>query len=247
MLVRNPNASVRQNYVRRTIPSALATIAMLVGTALHAQTLTFLDGNFSGWTFGATGTATVVREPGFGISGGNMDPRLNITTTSGPLVYGTAYNPLWVTSNALAGASYDFSVNFLSGPGAFGQGQGIALVIQQGSGLYLGSFLGVTGTSFGSWSLFSASGTFNAANFNLVGGTGNPSLGGGIPTVFGFAGANGNSATLTNYYDNAGLIVRNSTTTVPEPASFALVAAGLAVVTAVSRRRARPATSSSRS
>src|SRR6266550_4677228 len=98
------------------------------------------DGDFSAWTFDATGTATVTREA----SGGNPDARLNITTISGPSVEGLAIKSDFSTSDTLAASTFTLSLDVLSGPGAFADGQEIELLVEQGGTIY-GTGLGVTG------------------------------------------------------------------------------------------------------
>lgn len=221
---------VSRLHSRHVISAASLLAAVLVSTPTNAQT--FSDGDFASWTFGATGTATVTRE----VSGGNPGPRLNITTVSGSTVHGTAINSLWTTSGALVGTSFTLSVDFLSGPGAFGQGQALGLLMQQGNGLYY-SQLGVTGTS-ASWSNFSRAAVFNPLSFGLIAGSGplNPLLTGGTLTKFGFAGLNTASGTLTNYYDNVRLTIA-PVTTVPEPTTLVLLTGGLLGVGVIARRR----------
>jgi len=62
-------------------------MALCIATvAIPAYAASIIDGDFNAWSFGATGTATVSRES----AGGNPGARLNITTVSGPTVWGTA-------------------------------------------------------------------------------------------------------------------------------------------------------------
>lgn len=183
-----------------------------------------LDGDFTSFSFDSTGTATVVREA----SGGNSGARLNITTISGALVHGTALKTDFVTFSALEGTNFQFSLDVLSGPGGFGQGQGIHLLVEQGGAIY-GKNLGITGWPFNSWGTVSFNDTFEASSFELLIGSGpaNPDLDGGVATRFGFSGRNSSSGTLTQYYDNFRLegpaIVGSA---VPEPPSLAIFGLG---------------------
>ena len=182
------------------------------------------DGDFTSFSFNSTGTATVVREA----SGGNPGARLNITTISGDLVYGTALKTDVVSFSALEGTSFQLSLDVLSGPGGFGQGQGIHLLVEQGGAIY-GKRLGITGWPFNTWDTISFNDTFEASTFELLIGSGpaNPNLDGGVATRFGFAGRNSRSGTLTQYYDNFRLegpsLLGSS---VPEPPSIAILGFG---------------------
>lgn len=90
------------------------------------------DGDFLAWSFSSTGTATVTREA----NGGNTGPRLNLTTVSGPSVYGTAIMTDFSTIAQLAGASFSLSIDVLSGPGSNGQGQAIMILVEQAGTFY---------------------------------------------------------------------------------------------------------------
>ena len=190
------------------------------------------DGDFTNWMFDATGTATVSREAADGKPGA----RLDVTTVSGSLVYGTAILTTQVIPSPLQGESFTLSLDFLSGPGAFGAGQAIQLLVEQQGSIY-GTFLDVTGYSV-SWSMFSKSGTFNETSFaRLIGsGPANPDFSGNTPTNFGFAAGNEMSGTLTQYYDNFSL-QSPAIAAVPEPETYALMLAGLGLVGFAVRRR----------
>jgi len=158
-----------------------------------------VDGDFSTWTFGATGTATVTREG----AGGSSGARLNVTTVSGAAVYGTAINSDFSSDVPLAGVPFALLLDVRSGPGAFGQGQGIELVVEQNGTIY-GTSLGVTGFPHGSFDPITFSGTLNAESFTRLLGEGpsTPQFDGTVLTRFGFAAGNASSGTLTQYYDN---------------------------------------------
>ena len=202
-------------------------LTVALATAFHclassdARAGILYDGDFSAWSFGATGTASVVREA----SGGNLGARLNITTISGAEVYGTAVKTDYSTSVGFAGDPFSLSLDVKSGPGSFGDGQRILLLVEQ-SGTIYGKSLANTDYPH-NWDTLTFTGAFNAAEFPRLLGPG-PSLPNfnGAPTSFGFAGGNANSATLTQYYDNFQL----DSPAVPEPSCIGSVIAGIAVL-----------------
>src|SRR5580765_7444312 len=87
----------------------------------------------SGWTFSSFGssggTASAVVEG----SGGNPNARLNVTTVTGGsgTAGGTAIRSGVSTVTPLSGTSFTLQLDVLSGAGAFGQGQAIALLVEQ--------------------------------------------------------------------------------------------------------------------
>jgi hypothetical protein len=208
----------------------LAVVALLSGVPVTAHALTVVDGDFTDWSFDATGTATA----GVEAAGGNPGANINITTVSGPIVYGTAIKNDFSTSAALEGQAFTLSLDVKSGPGAFGDGQLVALLVEQGGSLYAIN-LGTTGfpLDFDTREFDSA---FVAAAFTRLLGAGSatPDFSGGTPTRFGFAGANSSSNTLTQYYDNFTLDIPE----VPEPGSALLLASAAAALRSA-RRRAR--------
>lgn len=210
-------------------PLVLATTIALCASSAAANTIA--DGDFTNWAFDTTGTATVSREA----TGGNPDGHLNVTTLSGSLVYGTAIFTSTATLNALQGESFGFSVDVLAGPGSYGAGQAIQLLVEQNGAIY-GNFLDTTG-SHATWNTFSASGTFDQSAFSRLIGAGpvNPDFSGGTLTRFGFAAGNESSGTLTQYYDNFSL-TSPAIAPVPEPETYALLLAGLGLVGFAARR-----------
>ena len=159
----------------------------------------------TGWTFSsygfAAGTASAVVEG----TGGNPGARLNITTvtpTAADIAFGTA---VLATSTAApaAGAAFTLNIDVLSGPGAFGGGQAIQLLVQQGGSVYAIS-VGATGFPLSTFTTLAFSGNFNGGSFTRISGAGpaTPSFDGTTPTTYGFAAGNSLSATLTQYYDN---------------------------------------------
>ena len=186
-------------------------IAMALGLALASgnsnAAVVFNDGDFSTWSFGSFatgGSATMSREA----TGGNPGARLNVTTVTASLAesaFGTGIKTDYSTTAALAGTGFTLTLDVLSGAGAFGQGQGLNLLVEQGGSVYALA-LGITNVQ-AAFTTLAFSGTLNAASFTLVagGGPAQPDFSGGTTTRFGFAAGNTNSATLTQYYDNVRL------------------------------------------
>src|SRR5439155_25359270 len=102
----------------------------------------------------------------------------------------TAIKHDFTTSIPFEGNTFTFSVDFLSGQGASGNGQALLLLVQQGSDIY-GLPLGVTGVQ-ANWTTLVFNGTFNQAAFSHILGPGAPTphFTSGVPTQFGFAGQN---------------------------------------------------------
>ena len=71
---------------------------------------TLIDGDFTSWTFGATGAGSVTREA----AGGNPGARINLTTmTANSTVYGTAIKNDFFTNVPFAGDSFTLSLDIL--------------------------------------------------------------------------------------------------------------------------------------
>jgi len=221
----------------------LAAVVMLSVPAAQAAVV-FNEGDFSAWTFGSYavggGTATMTREA----AGGNPGARLNVTTVTNSLAqsaFGTGIKSDFSTSTALAGTGFTVILDVLSGAGAFGQGQAVQLLVEQGGAVYAYP-LGITSVQAAFTSL-AFTGVFNAASFTLVSGSGpaTPNFSGGVVTRFGIAAGNTNSATLTQYYDNVRLDLAvvgaaASTADIPTLSTWALIATILLLVTLASRR-----------
>ena len=185
--------------------------SLMLGTCLTlmvtvAQAETIADGTFAGWRFGSYGvggSATAVVEP----TGGSPGARLRVTTATLPAdtAYATAIKPDFVTKAALAGARFTLTLSVLSGGGAFGDGQAIALLLEQNGALYALP-VGITSVQ-GNFATLPFSGTLTAGPFTRVAGGGptQPVLDGSVETRFGFAAGNSGSLTLTQYFDNFGL------------------------------------------
>ena len=218
---------------------AALALSIYLATNAAGAAIVFNEGDFSTWTFGSYGagggTASATREA----AGGNPGARVNVTTVTSSLAqtaFGTGFKNDYSTTQALAGTPFTLTLDVLSGAGAFGQGQAIQLIVEQGGAVYALP-LNVTNVQ-PAFATQSFGGTFNAASFTLVSGAGpaTPNFGGGVTTRFGFAAGNSNSATLTQYYDNVQLdlnpivAVAPSAANIPVmgPAMLALLAALLA-------------------
>jgi hypothetical protein len=192
------------------------TVAITIATHLlvssNAQAATLTDGDFSSWSFNANGTATVLREA----TGGNPGARLNFTTNSGPLVYGTAIKSDFVTNTPFEGDAFSLSLDVLGG---FGLGQFMDILVEQSGNIYSYN----RGVTFArpNFTTLTFNGIFNQSNFQRLIGSGasRPDFTSGVATRFGFAGGNNNSGTLTQYYDNFKLDSNAVATAVPEPTS----------------------------
>ncbi len=179
----------------------IATVG-LVSYMSHTYAAVITDGEFSGWSFASVGegTATVLQEA----SGGNPDERVNITTVTrrGITAWGTAIKPDYSTNRVLKDTQFVLELDVLSGRGAFGDGQAIALLVEQNSSIYAKP-LDVTGYPR-NWDTLSFQSTFTEDSFTLWAGSGPsiPDFSGNTNTKFGFAGGNSWSNTVTHYYDN---------------------------------------------
>ena len=159
----------------------------------------------SGWTFGQFGsnggTASAVVEA----MGGNPNARLNITTVTGNTGTGGATALLSGASVAtpLSGTGFTLQLDVLSGPGAYGDGQSIYLLVEQNGSVYIQN-LGITGYPLNSFTTQQFNGTFSPGSFSLLsgGGPANPTFDGVASMRVGFAAANSISNNLTQYYDN---------------------------------------------
>lgn len=202
---------------------AIVVAGSLLSTAARALDVLDCCDWATGWSFSSyganAGTATATVEP----SGGNPGARLNMTTVT-PTPADTAFATAVLTTSTMpapsSGTSFTLSLDVLSGAGAFGQGQAIQLLVQQGSAVYATS-LGITGFPLNPFTTLSFGGTFSAASFTLVSGAGpaTPSFDGSTSTQFGFAAGNNNSATLTQYYDSFRLAISSGA---PGPAAVAV-------------------------
>lgn len=198
--------------------------------ATHADILV-ADGRFADWALEDSGIATVVVEP----DGGNPGARVSITTTStGGKAMGFAVKNDLSTDLALEGLSADFSIGVKSGPGAFGSGQAIGLLVEQGGVMYRKT-LGLTGFPR-DWDPVGFTTTLNGADF--IAGALTADLGGGVDTRFGFFAFNTLSPQLTNHYDNFELVIRGID--IPEPASTALLCPSMIAIVGRLRPRRRP-------
>jgi hypothetical protein len=176
-------------------------LCVLLASPVAAQIVS--EGDFSTWIFGAGGdaaTSTVTREA----TGGNPDARLNLTNHGGCClnVFGRAHDPDQV-STSLEGLPFTLSLDVLDGPGSFGQGQAISLLVEQGGVLYSRS-LGLTFVGHSpTFDTLQFPSSFVASQFSRLDGmAGIPNFDGSVATRFGFVGSNSGSGDLTMYYDN---------------------------------------------
>jgi hypothetical protein len=90
-----------------------------------------------------------------------------------------------------SGTTFVMKIDALSGAGAFGQGQCILALAEQGGSVY-GSSVGITGFPLNSFTTLTFSGTFLAGNFSKLTGPGpaTTTFDGSTPTRFGFAAGN---------------------------------------------------------
>jgi hypothetical protein len=189
-----------------------AAWVVLVGFAFWAGTasaVTVSDPSdwASGWVYSTvevsgTGTAGFVVLP----AGGNPGARLastTVTPTGADTAFGAALYQLASFAAPTSGTPFVMHLDVLSGPGGFGQGQGVQVLVEQAGSVYQTS-VGITGFPFNTFTTLTFNGTFTSGAFVKVSGAGatNPSFDGVTPTTFGFAVGNNMSATLTQYYDN---------------------------------------------
>jgi exosortase sorting signal-containing protein len=239
--------------MNRSVALAAVVLNVLLSSTALAVDITDCCDWTSGWSFssyavnGGSATATVEG------SGGNPGARLNITTvtpTAADTAFGTALLTTSTTPAPLSGAAFTLRIDALSGAGAFGQGQAIQLLVQQGGAVYAAS-LGITGFPLNSFTTLTFGGTFTPAAFTLVSGAGpaTPTFDGSTPTLYGFAAGNNQSAVLTQYYDNFRLTIpslgigggASAATPVPTLSEMSVVALAflLAAVVMLRRRRTR--------
>ena len=161
----------------------------------------------SGWVFSmveisGVGTATSTVEP----TGGNPNARLNATTftpAGTDVAFGAALYQAGSVAAPPSGTAFVMKLDVLSGPGGFGGGQAVQVLVGQGVSLYQAN-VGITGWPLSSFTTLTFNGTFTSGAFTKVSGPGpaTPSFDGVTPTSFGFAYGNSLSGTLTQYYDN---------------------------------------------
>ena len=177
--------------------------------------ITISDGDFSNWTFGSwiyhedkgqSATMTVESYYDSKSYKGRMT-RINATThntqeDAGAGAYGIKSD--FSTSLRLAGSPYRLTLAVLKGPGAFGDGQGMGLVVEQNKSVYMAyTHPGIVGIP-SVWTTKTFTGMLVASTFVKVKGSGPayPDFSSGVPTKFGFSGSNTWSITVTMYYDD---------------------------------------------
>jgi len=231
--------------MKKSVVIAAAAFA-LAGAQAHAAVVSDCCDWSSGWTFSSygfgVGTATATVEG----SGGNPGARLNITThTPGApdTAFGTAVLDSVSTPAPTSGAAFTLTLDVLSGAGAFGQGQGIQLLVEQGGSVYAMG-VGITGFPLSSFTTLNFNGNFNAGSFAKIsgGGPATPSFDGSTTTSYGFAAGNNQSGDLTQYYDNFQLTFNSgappaSIVPVPAVSPWTLPFLGLLIAAVVFLRR----------
>ena len=104
---------------------------------------------------------------------------------------------------ALEGLPFTLFLDVLDGPGAFGQGQAIPLLVEQGGILYSRS-LGLTFATHADVRHGAVSRHLRRHPFSRLDGmAGTPNFDGTVATRFGFLAANTGSGDLTMFYDNS--------------------------------------------
>jgi hypothetical protein len=198
-----------------------------------AHALMITNGDFSNWTFGATGSAIVT----------NKGSYIDVTTISGPVVYGTAIKSDFSTLLPIDNASFTLQLDVKSGPGDFGEGQAIMLLVEQDAGIY-GKWLGDTYVHQ-DWDTLSFTGSLVENTFPLLMGSGPayPNFTGNVETYFGFAGGNHISGVLTQYYKNFNLDIESVGNNLPVPESDTLLLFGAGIIGLIILRFGRKASS----
>jgi hypothetical protein len=193
--------------LRIFIASLSALTAALWLSVASAVTVSDPSDWSTGWVYSTievagTGSANFSVEP----AGGNPGARLNSTTvtpTGADTAFGAALYQTGTFAAPVSGTPFVMKLDALSGAGGFGQGQAVQVLVSQGGTIYQAS-VGVTGWPLNTFTTLTFNGTFTAAAFAKVAGSGPaaPAFDGVTPTTFGFAVGNNMSATLTQYYDN---------------------------------------------
>ena len=198
------------------------TLSLFASAALFipsASAVTIIDGDFSTWALGSAGVGT-----GYAISdstSGNPGARLYVFTnaTTNAFVMATAIKTDFLLTSPIANQQFSLSLDVLSGSQAFGEGQAIWLLMEQGGSIYADQ-VGVTGYPH-NYDTVTFSDTFIESNFVRLTGSGSntPDFTTGIPTHVGFGAGNFISQT-DQYYDNFRLNI------VPEPSAAFLLSTG---------------------
>jgi len=234
----------------KTLASVVvATAAALWVNVASAITISDPTDWASGWVYSTievagAGTANFSVES----TGGNPGPRLNSTTvtpTAADTAFGAAMYQAGSVPAPLTGTPFVMRIEALSGPGGFGQGQGLQVLVGQAGSLYQ-TAVGITGWPLNTFTPITFNGTFTAGAFAKVSGPGpaTPSFDGVIPTTFGFAVGNNKSATLTQYYDNWSItfavpVVASAPVPTMSTMSLLLLSMLIGLAAFVARRRSR--------
>lgn len=215
-------------------------LLLLVSSQGLALTMTVGDGDFSHWSFSQVvgngpdawnyATTTTIADPSD--AGNTILDNTTRSYTGGKSAWGVALFNGFVFDPGVSGGldAISMQYDFLSGPGAFGNGQAIDIVLFQDNHFY-GVYTGGTRLS-SSWTtrttdqygISDFDHSWAGDSFDAVLQLPDWSANGG-PIQFGFAAGNHISRTLTNYYDNWSISI--DFTSIPEPSTILLLGLGL--------------------
>jgi hypothetical protein len=225
-------------FSRVAVPICGVIAAMLAAGTARADIL-ISDGDFTNWSynsFGTVGGSTAM----FEATGGDPGANIQITTLSpGGQGGATAIKDDYTTTGVdFEGSAFTFSFDVSNSANAFGNGQQIELLVQQGGNIY-GDHVGKTGIGPTPPTYYSVSfnGTIAASDFSLLNGSGSatPDFSGGTATQFGIGAYNISTPALTQNYDNYSLDI--ATTSVPEPTPVVWLSTVLTGTCLLMRRR----------
>jgi hypothetical protein len=195
------------------ISSACFAAAITVSAA-QAQTVSIKGTTFDHWFL--TSWATLGGAASFSIIPQGDTPQHGLECTTftqnAPNEQGMCiaiFDPVTVKT-PIAGDSYTVSLKFLSGRGAYNEGQGLYVVFLQQGNVYILPL----GDTFVKrrWTGASFTGSLDATNYLKLtpGGfvSAAPDLSSGIPTKIGFAAVNYASAPISTYYDDVAITIQ---------------------------------------
>jgi hypothetical protein len=195
----------------------LVLTAVLAAGPAAAQLVS--EGDFSTWTLISSAGPPSVQTTRIATRG-NPDAHLQVATdtSGGGTATGGGYDsdPL---NPYIEGWTFVLSLDVKNGAGAVGDGQGIALLVEQAGILYVtGLTPSVTGSTHTDFDTLNFTGNFIATSFgrlDLM--PGSPIFNGSVPTRFGFTAANSNSSPLAMLYDNYLVTLGPTPTLTPSP------------------------------